>query len=327
MKHVRIIEKGEEKLSRIHSNTKDNANARQKLLSRIWKCRDYYLMLLPAVVYVILFHYAPMYGLQIAFKNYKVSLGVAGSPWVGFRNFTDFFGSYYFVTLLKNTLVLSLYSLVVGFPVPIIVALVLNEMRGKFKKVVQTVLYAPHFISLVVLVSILNSMLSPSQGVVNTILEMLGMERNYFMANPAYFPHLYVWSGVWQGMGWGAIIYLAALSSVDPALHEAADIDGATRMQKIIHINLPTIMPTIIIMLILRMGQIISVGYEKVYLMQNSMNIETAEVISTYVYKRGIINSNYSFSAAVGLFNNVVNVIMVLLANWISRRVSDTSLF
>lgn len=314
-------------MSRNHFNTKENANAGRKLSSRIWKCRDYYIMLLPAVVYVILFHYAPMYGLQIAFKNYKVSLGVAGSPWVGFRNFTDFFGSYYFVTLLKNTLVLSLYALVVGFPVPIIVALVLNEMKGKFKKVVQTVLYAPHFISLVVLVSILNSMLSPSQGVVNTILEMLGMERNYFMANPAYFPHLYVWSGVWQGMGWGAIIYLAALSSVDPALHEAADIDGATRMQKIIHINLPTIMPTIIIMLILRMGQIISVGYEKVYLMQNSMNIETAEVISTYVYKRGILNSNYSFSAAVGLFNNVVNVIMVLLANWISRKVSDTSLF
>ena len=314
-------------MSRNHFNTKENANVGRKLSSRIWKCRDYYIMLLPAVVYVILFHYAPMYGLQIAFKNYKVSLGVAGSPWVGFRNFTDFFGSYYFVTLLKNTLVLSLYALVVGFPVPIIVALVLNEMKGKFKKVVQTVLYAPHFISLVVLVSILNSMLSPSQGVVNTILEMLGMERNYFMANPAYFPHLYVWSGVWQGMGWGAIIYLAALSSVDPALHEAADIDGATRMQKIIHINLPTIMPTIIIMLILRMGQIISVGYEKVYLMQNSMNIETAEVISTYVYKRGILNSNYSFSAAVGLFNNVVNVIMVLLANWISRKVSDTSLF
>lgn len=299
----------------------------QKLTARVWKNRDYYLMLLPAVVYVIMFCYVPMYGLQIAFKNYKVSLGVAGSPWVGFRNFTDFFKSYYFGTLLKNTLILSLYALVVGFPIPIIVALVLNEMKGKFKKVTQTVLYAPHFISMVVLVSILNSMLSPSQGVVNTILEMFGLERNYFMANPAYFRHLYVWSGVWQGMGWGAIIYLAALSGVDPTLHEAADIDGATRLQKILHINIPTILPTIIIMLILRMGQIISVGYEKVYLMQNSMNIETAEVISTYVYKRGILNSNYSFSAAVGLFNNVVNVIMVLVANWISKKVSKTSLF
>lgn len=299
----------------------------KSLTSRIWKCRDYYLMLLPAVLYVLLFDYAPMYGLQIAFKNYRVSLGIAGSPWIGFRNFTDFFQSYYFITLLKNTLVLSLYSLVVGFPIPIIIALILNELKGRFKKFTQTILYAPHFISLVVLVSILNSMLSPSQGVVNTILEMLGMERNYFMANPSYFPHLYVWSGVWQGMGWSAIIYLAALSGVDPTLHEAADMDGATRMQKILHINIPAIMPTIIIMLILRMGEIASVGYEKVYLMQNSMNVETAEVISTYVYKRGIINSNYSFSAAVGLFNNVINVILVLMANWISKRVSETSLF
>lgn len=298
-----------------------------KLSLQMWKSRDYYLMLLPAVLYVLLFCYAPLYGLQIAFKNYKVSLGVAGSPWIGFRNFTDFFQSYYFVKLLKNTLVLSLYSLAVSFPIPIIVALILNELKGKFKKFTQTILYAPHFISLVVVVSILNVMLSPSQGVVNTILEMLGMERNYFMANPAYFPHLYVWSGVWQGMGWGAIIYLAALSSVDPSLHEAADIDGATRMQKILHINLPTIMPTIIIMLILRIGNIVSVGYEKVYLMQNDMNIETAEIISTYVYKRGLLDSNYSFSAAVGLFNNVINVILVLLANWISKKVSETSLF
>ena len=298
-----------------------------KLSLQMWKSRDYYLMLLPAVLYVLLFCYAPLYGLQIAFKNYKVSLGVAGSPWIGFRNFTDFFQSYYFVKLLKNTLVLSLYSLAVSFPIPIIVALILNELKGKFKKFTQTILYAPHFISLVVVVSILNVMLSPSQGVVNTILEMLGMERNYFMANPAYFPHLYVWSGVWQGMGWGAIIYLAALSSVDPSLHEAADIDGATRMQKILHINLPTIMPTIIIMLILRIGNIVSVGYEKVYLMQSDMNIETAEIISTYVYKRGLLDSNYSFSAAVGLFNNVINVILVLLANWISKKVSETSLF
>lgn len=317
------------KLGKVRGRTKTTATAvtGPKLTTRMWKSRDYYIMLLPAVLYVLLFCYAPMYGLQIAFKDYKVALGVAGSPWVGFQNFIDFFQSHYFITLLKNTLVLSLYTLIIGFPIPIVVALVLNELNGKFKKFTQTILYAPHFISLVVLVSILNAMLSPSQGVVNTILEMLGMERNYFMANPDYFRHLYVWSGVWQGMGWGAIIYLAALSGVDPALHEAADMDGATRLQKIIHINLPAIMPTIIIMLILRMGQIASVGYEKVYLMQNSMNIETAEIISTYVYKRGIINSNYSFSAAVGLFNNVVNVILVLVANRISKKVSDTSLF
>ena len=306
---------------------KERRTGKAALTGRIWKSKDYYLMLLPAVILVIMFNYAPLYGLQIAFKNYKVSLGVGGSPWIGLKNFTDFFQSYYFGTLLKNTLLLSLYTLVVGFPIPIIIALILNELKGNFKKFTQTVLYAPHFISVVVLVSILNAMLSPSQGVVNTILEMFGMERNYFMANPEYFRHLYVWSGVWQGMGWGAIIYLAALSGVDPSLHEAADMDGATRIQKIIHINLPAIMPTIIIMLILRMGEIASVGYEKVYLMQNSMNVETAEVISTYVYKRGIINSNYSFSTAVDLFKNVVNVILVLIANEISKRVSETSLF
>lgn len=306
---------------------KERRTGKAALTGRIWKSKDYYLMLLPAVILVIMFNYAPLYGLQIAFKNYKVSLGVGGSPWIGLKNFTDFFQSYYFGTLLKNTLLLSLYTLVVGFPIPIIIALILNELKGNFKKFTQTVLYAPHFISVVVLVSILNAMLSPSQGVVNTILEMFGMERNYFMANPEYFRHLYVWSGVWQGMGWGAIIYLAALSGVDPSLHEAADMDGATRIQKIIHINLPAIMPTIIIMLILRMGEIASVGYEKVYLMQNSMNIETAEIISTYVYKRGIINTNYSFSAAVGLFNNVVNVILVLIANKVSKKVSETSLF
>ncbi|MBM6715840.1 sugar ABC transporter permease [Gemmiger formicilis] len=302
-------------------------NSRGKLMLRVRRNRDYYLMLLPALIYVALFCYAPMYGLQIAFKNYKMSLGVTGSPWIGFQNFTDFFNSYYFGTLIKNTLVLSLYSLLVGFPIPIILALVLNELGGKFKKFTQTILYAPHFISLVVLVSMLNCMLSPSQGVVNTILEMFGLERNYFMANPDYFPHLYVWSGVWQGMGWGAIIYLAALSGIDPALYEAADMDGATRLQKIIYINLPALMPTIIIMLILRVGQIASVGYEKVFLMQNDFNLETAEVISTYVYKRGLVNSNYSFAAAVDLFNNVINVTLVLIANKISKLVSDTSLF
>ena len=303
------------------------AGPRGKLALRIRRNRDYYLMLLPALIYVLLFCYAPMYGLQIAFKNYKMSLGVAGSPWIGFRNFTDFFSSYYFWTLIRNTLTLSLYNLAVSFPIPIVIALILNELTGKFKKFTQTILYAPHFISLVVLVTTLSCMLSPSQGVVNTILEMLGFERNYFMANPDYFPHLYVWSGVWQGMGWSAIIYLAALSGIDPALYEAADMDGATRLQKIIHINLPALMPIIVIMLIMSVGRIASVGYEKVFLMQNDMNIETAEVISTYVYKRGLVNSNYSFAAAVDLFNNVINVTLVLIANKVSKKISGTSLF
>ena len=298
-----------------------------KLGMQIWKCREYYILLLPALIYVLIFCYGPMYGLQIAFKNYKVSLGIAGSKWIGFRNFKDFFTGYQFWKLIRNTLTLSLYQLVVGFPIPILVALIINEMKGSFKRITQTVLYAPHFISTVVLIGMINILFSPSMGVVNTVIEALGGSRIYFIGIEKYFRHLYVWSGVWQSMGWSAIIYIAALSGVDPSLHEAAEIDGATRMQRIRYINIPCIMPTVIIMLILQMGSIISVGYEKVYLLQNDLNLELSEVISTYVYKRGIINTNYSYSAAVGLFNNVVNVTMLLIANKISSKVSESSLF
>ena len=295
--------------------------------TRIAENWQYYILILPAIIYVAVWCYAPMYGLQIAFKDFKFALGITGSRWIGFRNFTDFFKGYYFKTLLTNTFTISLYSLVVGFPIPIIVALILNELTPKFKKVVQTILYAPHFISTVVLVGTMMLLFSPSTGIVNHFLDALGMERLYFMGEPKYFRHMYVWSGVWAGMGWSAIIYLAALSSVDVTCLEAASIDGASRMQKIIHINIPTIMPTIIIMLILQMGKIASVGYEKVYLMQNNLNVDVAEVISTYVYKRGIVNANYSFSTAVGLFNNVVNVAMLLISNFISKRVTNQGLF
>ena len=297
------------------------------LKKRIWESRYYYLMILPALVYLILFKYIPMYGIQIAFKNFKVSQGIWGSKWVGFRNFLDFFSSYSFDQLLTNTFTLSFYLLVVGFPIPILIALVLNEMKGKYKTFVQTVLYAPHFISTVVLVGIMVCLFSPSQGVVNTILGWFGIEPIYFFGSPDYFRHLYVWSDVWKGMGWSAIIYLAALSGVDMELHEAADIDGATRLQKIRYINIPAILPTIVITLILQLGKIADVGYEKVYLMQNDLNIATAEVISTYVYKRGIIGQSYSFSAAVGLFNNVINVAMLLIANQIAKKVSKNGLF
>ena len=242
------------------------------LRSRIWKSRQYYLLILPAVIYVLIFCYAPMYGLQIAFKDYKVSLGILGSRWVGFRNFTDFFNGYYFWNLIRNTFALSLYTLFVGFPVPILVALVVNELSGGFKRVTQTVLYAPHFISTVVIVGMITILFSPSMGVVNTILNALGMDSVYFLGDPKYFRHLYVWSGVWQDMGWGAIIYIAALSGIDPCLHEAASIDGASRLQRILHINIPGILPTIIIMLILQIGNIASVGYEKVYLLQNDLD-------------------------------------------------------
>lgn len=300
---------------------------KKSLKTRIWECRHYYLLVLPALLYVIIFNYVPMYGLQIAFKNFKVPLGIAGSKWVGFKNFIDFFNSYNFKDLFVNTFAISFYSILVGFPIPIIVALILNELGGKFKKGVQTILYAPHFISTVVIVGIMNIMFSPTIGVVNTLISKFGGESIYFMANPEYFRHMFVWSGVWQGMGWGAIVYLAALSAVDPELHEAASIDGATRLQKIIHINLPTIKPTIIIMLIMKLGQVATVAYEKVYLLQNELNIEVSEVISTYVYKRGLINNDYSFSTAVGLFNNIINIIMLLLANHISKKYSETSLF
>lgn len=299
----------------------------KNLFNQIKKSRQYYLLILPAIVYVLIFCYGPMYGLQIAFKDYKMSLGVMGSRWVGLRNFKDFFNGYYFWNLIRNTFVLSLYTLIVGFPIPIIVALILNETKGKFKKFTQTVLYAPHFISTVVLVGMITSLFSPSSGVVNTILNQFGIESIYFMGDPKYFRHMHAWSGVWQNMGWNAIIYIAALSGIDPCLHEAASIDGANRFQRILKINLPCIAPTVIIMLIMQLGHIASVGYEKVYLLQNEMNVEVSEIISTYVYKRGIVNSNYSFSSAVGLFNNIVNVIMLLIANTVSKKFSETSLF
>ncbi len=307
--------------------TAGNVQNKKSLKNRIWKYRDLYLLLLPALIYVFIFNYGPLYGVQIAFKNFRGSLGIMDSPWVGFKHFADFFNGYYFWRLLRNTLVLSLYNFVVAFPIPIIVALVLNETSPKLKRTAQTILYAPHFISTVVLVGMIVVMFSKSNGIVNNAMEALGLERYYFMGEEGAFRHLYVWSGVWQQMGWNAIIFIAALSGVDTSLHEAAEIDGATRMQRIIHINIPTIMPTIIIMLIMAVGNIASVGYEKVFLLQTDLNVEVSEVISTYVYKRGIISQNYSFSSAVGLFNNIVNVTLLLIANTISRKVSDTSLF
>ena len=310
---------------------KDNTKLKMKLqgglLARMWKYRQLYLLLLPALIYIIIFSYGPMYGIQIAFKSYKGALGIWDSPWVGFKHFKDFFSGYYFEDLLKNTLILSVYNLIVGFPIPIIVALILNETKPRMKKASQTILYAPHFISTVVLCGMIVTMFSKESGVVNTVLEALGMERYYFLGEPEAFRHLYVWSGVWQGMGWNAIIYIAALSAVDPSLHEAAAIDGATRMQRIIHINIPTIMPTIIITLIMAIGRIASVGYEKAFLLQTNLNVEVSEIISTYVYKRGIVDANYSFSTAVGLFNNIINIVMLWIANAISRKVSETSLF
>ena len=294
---------------------------------KIWKYRAYYVLMLPAIIYVAIFCYGPMYGIQIAFKDFKPVLGYDGSPWVGLKHFINFFGGANFWRLIRNTLYITTYSLIVGFPIPIILALLLNEVKEKVRKPVQTILYAPHFISVVVMVGILNLVFSPTFGIVNNVIEMLGGERTYFMVEPSAFRHIYVWSGIWQKMGWNAVIYIAALSTVDEELHEAARIDGASRLQRIWYINIPTILPTILILLIMQIGSIASVGYEKIYLLQNDLNVEVAEVISTYVYKRGIVNTNYSFSTAVGLFNNLINVLFLFVANFFAKKTTDTSLF
>lgn len=292
--------------------------------------RDYqlYLMMLPVVVYLFIFAYLPIYGVQIAFKNYNVALGIEGSPWVGFANFERFFRSYQFWNILKNTLILSFYSLIAGFPIPIILALMITQVqREDFKKFVQTVTYAPHFISEVVIVGMLFLFLSPSSGIVNIIMGNFGMEPINFMAESSMYKHLYVWSGVWQGAGWGSIIYIAALSSVNPELYESARMDGASKFQQILHIDLPSIMPTAIILLIMNMGSIMNQSAQKAYLMQTPLTASSQEIIATYVYKIGLIENQFSYSSAIGLFNNIINVILLVTVNTISRKVSDTSLW
>lgn len=287
-----------------------------------------YVLIAPVLIYFIVFHYMPMYGVQIAFKDFIATKGIGGSPWVGFKHFERFFDSYFFWRLLKNTLGISLYELAVGFPIPIVLALMINEVRhGKYKKFVQTVTYAPHFLSTVVLVGIVIMFLSPTSGIVNTIIKAFGGEPIFFMTEPEWFKTIYVLSGVWQQMGWSSIIYLAALAGIDPGLHEAAKVDGATRLQRIWHINLPGIMPTVVILLILNIGSLMGVGFEKVFLMQNSLNNESSDVISTYVYRSGLLGAQYSFAAAVGLFNSVVNFILLLTVNRIARAVNQASLW
>ena len=297
-----------------------------KLMKRNWLL---YVFLIPVVVYMLVFNYAPMFGLQIAFKNYKIADGFLGSEWVGFKWFIKFFTLPRFGAILKNTLTLSVYSMIVGFPLPIVLALVLNNVKNeKYKKFAQTITYMPHFISTVVLVGMISIFFSPRSGIVNEILSWFGGSGNiYFMGIEKYFPHIYVWSGVWQSMGWGSIIYMAALAGVDPSLHEAAMIDGANKMQRIRHIDIPSIVPTMSILLIMNCGSLLSVGYEKVYLMQNDLNLKTAEVISTYVYKMGLLNRQYSYSTAIGLFNNVVNFALVVSVNKVVNKLSGSGLW
>lgn len=287
-----------------------------------------YLFVVPAIVYYIVFHYIPLYGVQIAFQDYRVGQVFGESAWVGFKHFSKFFNSVWFETILKNTLTLSLLDLVLGFPLPIILALLLNEVKNvKFKKLVQTMTYAPHFISAVVLCGAVNLFLSPSTGILGTLINnvraSMGLDAVHIMTNGSAFKWVYVLSGLWQATGWSSVIYFAALSGVDPQLVEAAKIDGANKVQCIWHINIPVLIPTIVIQFILRSGSILSIGYEKVYLLQNDTILRYSEVISTYVYRTGLQGAQYSFSAAVGLFNSAVNAAMLILVNSITRKLSS----
>lgn len=287
-----------------------------------------YIFILPALLYFIIFHYVPMYGIQIAFKDYVPSLGFLGSEWVGLKHFERFFDSYYFWDLLKNTLGISIYELIVGFPLPILLALLLNEAKdGIYKRTVQTVTYAPHFISVVVISGMIIAFLSPTTGIINHIIQFFGLEPIAFMSDPAWFKTVYVLSGVWQSTGWGTIIYLAALSGVDPQQHEAAIVDGASRFQRIMYINIPTLVPTMIILLIMNLGNIMALGFEKILLLQNPLNMESSNVIATFVYQAGLLDAQYSFAAAVGLFNAVINAILLIAVNQIARKTSETSLW
>ena len=311
------------------SGTKQKSiRAEREKKKSVWKNWQLYIMCLPAVIYFLIFAYKPMYGIIIAFKNYSMRKGIMGSPWIGFGNFERLFSSYWFPIILKNTLTLSGLTLILGFPIPILLALILNEVQNsRFRKGFQTISYAPHFISTVVLCGMLTLFLSPSSGVINRFITMLGGEHINFLQEPSMFKWVYVLSGVWQEMGWGSIIYFATLSGVDKALIEAADIDGASRLQKIWYINLPVLVPTILILLILNCGSLLSVGYEKVFLLQNPTNLSASEVISTFVYKSGLEKSDFSFGAAADLFNSVVNTIVLVLANTISKQITKTSLF
>jgi len=283
--------------------------------------------MLPALVYFGVFHYSPMYGLRIAFKDFSLARGVWESSWVGMEHFGRFFGSYQFPALLRNTLLLSLYQLAL-FPVSVFVAISLNEVRrGPFRRFAQTVTYAPHFVSVVVLVGLLLNFLHPVTGIVNRVIQALGGQPVAFMTDPAWFRPVFVLSGEWQNLGWGAIVYLAALAAVDPQLHEAAVMDGANRAQRILHVDLPGILPTVVILFILQLGTLMSVSFEKVYLMQTPLNLTSAEVIQTYVYKAGLLGAQYSFSAAAGLFNSVVNLTLLLSVNRLAGRVTGTRLW
>lgn len=286
-----------------------------------------YLMLIPVVAYYVIFLYMPMYGLQIAFKDFSPGAGMWNSPWVGLQHFQDFFNSYYFWRLLRNTLLLSLYDLLFSFPASIILALLLNELRSNYlKRAVQTITYMPHFISIVVISGMMVDFLA-RDGLINNILVWFGVEPIAFLGESSWFRTIFISSNVWQSIGWGSIIYLSAMSSIDPSLYEAAKVDGASRWKQTFNVTLPGIMPIIIILLILQIGNFMSVGTDKILLLYNSTTYETADVIGTFLYRKGILEANYSYSAAVGLFNSAINFTLLVLANAISRKTSENNLW
>lgn len=319
-------------MAQVSVNHPSKANGKKPLSARIEKeLRQHgrlYIMLLLPLAYLIIFSYMPMADLVIAFQDYSVRRGVFGSKWVGFKHFEKIFSTPIFWQLLRNTLLLSIYSFIAGFPMPVLLALALNEARSKvFMKTIQSITYAPYFLSTVVVVSIMTQFFHTRIGLVNNIIQLLGGTPRNFMGEAESFRHLYVWSGVWKSTGYSAVLYMASLASVDPSLHEAAILDGANRVQRVWHVDMPTILPTIVISMILSLGGLMNLGYEKAYLMQNDLNSSVSEILSTYVYKRGLQDIQYSYSTALGLFNSVCNLILICSANFIARRVGETSLW
>lgn len=289
-----------------------------------------HLIILVPFVWLIIFAYVPMYGLIIAFKEFFPNLGMIGSPWVGLVNFRNFFTSYQFPIVVRNTIGINVYTLLAGFPIPIILALSINNAGSRiFKKTVQMVTYAPYFISTVVMVGLIIQLLSPSVGLYGRLTRLLDIDAPSLLATPQYFKSVYVWSGIWQNMGWNSIIFIAVLSSVDSELYDAATVDGASRMQRIVHVELPTIIPTAIILLIVNFGYLMTIGFEKIYLMQNDLNLASSEVIQTFVYKVSFENTipNFSYATAIGLFNSVVNLFLIVSVNAIAKRTTEVSLW
>jgi putative aldouronate transport system permease protein len=308
-------------------NQRGKLQVRQKLLKSLARYWQLYLLLVPPIIYLFIFKYIPMYGLQIAFKDFNMRLGYFGSPWAGLKHFRNFFKSHYFTRLIGNTVGISFYSIVAGFLPPILLAIALNECRSRFyKKFVQLVTYLPYFLSTVIIVGIITQMLS-LHGIVNVFLKTIGIEPISFLGKSNLFKSIYVWSGVWQATGYNAILYLAALAGINPELYEAAIIDGASIWKRIWYIDIPGILPTAIILLILATAGVLNVGFEKVYLLQNPLNLKTSDVISTYVYRVGLLDMNYSFSTAVGFFQSVVSLIFITTVNKIAKNVGETSLW